>query len=69
LTTQPYPQAPPRPLSRRPRRAGRAMPGWDAQGGEWAEMDALAEQEELDAEAARNAGGSVGALTPCRGSR
>ena len=38
------------------------MPGWDAQGGQWAEMDALAEQEELAAEAARNAGGN-GALT------
>ena len=46
--------APPRPLSRRPRRAARALSGWDAQGGEWAAMDALAEQEELAAEAARD---------------
>ncbi len=40
------------------------MPGWDAQGGEWAEMDALAEQEELDAEAARNAGGNGAPTVP-----
>jgi hypothetical protein len=69
--------APPRPLSRRPGRAARALPGWDAQGGEWAAMDALAEQEDFAAEAARNAGAGAPtaessanqATVPCARSR
>ena len=49
--------AAPRPQSRRPRVNARQLPGWDAQGGEWEELDRLAEEEEEAAEAARRAGG------------
>ena len=60
--------AAPRPQSRRPRVNSRQLPGWDAQGGEWEELDKLAEEEEEAAEAARRAGGGgaiVGAYSAC----
>ena len=56
--------AAPRPQSRRPRANARLLPGWDAQGEGWEELDQLAEEEEEAAEAARRAGGAAAGAQP-----
>ena len=52
-------QPPPPKLARKKVRESKFLPGWGAEGGEWAELDKLNEEELAAAEAALMAGGWV----------